>query len=305
MKKRGNNLDFNLLKVFIIVYRQKNLKKAARILNYTAPAISIKLSKLKQQLSGELFLKTPYGVEPTVLADELYQKVAPLIFQLESTIEELDEFTPEEIAQPIRIDLGQHFQPWLCPELFNAIRRDNKNVEIHFAHFTRESFERLRNQEIDICIQFSSSIKLEKDILELPIGFDHMAMMASKDHPFKGNEGRLSELLQYQLAMIQSGLPLPKLGPLAETIKELDLPFNIGCKAASMDGLKTLIEQTEMLTPCSVKTAKLYSSSMRYIEVSDFPHLSHHRVSAYILQRNRHGRLSKWLINIIKEQFLS
>ena len=74
-------LDLNLLRVFIVVYKERNLKRAANLVGLSAPSLSLKLSKLKDVLGTELFFKTSTGFEPTEFAHKLFRSSRTSCYQ--------------------------------------------------------------------------------------------------------------------------------------------------------------------------------------------------------------------------------
>ena len=72
----GRRVDLNLMVVFDAVYRARSLTAAAERLGMSQPAVSHALSRLRMVFRDPLFTRTPRGVAPTPLADE----VAPLVW---------------------------------------------------------------------------------------------------------------------------------------------------------------------------------------------------------------------------------
>ena len=70
------NRDFNLYKIFLTLYEQKNISKTANILFVSQPAISYSLKELEDQLGYSLFYRNSKGIEPTLEAKELYSYIS-------------------------------------------------------------------------------------------------------------------------------------------------------------------------------------------------------------------------------------
>ena len=69
------SIDLNLLPVFEAVYEEKNLSRAAERLGMSQAAVSHALTRLRDLLRDELFVRLPQGVQCTPLADLVYQRV--------------------------------------------------------------------------------------------------------------------------------------------------------------------------------------------------------------------------------------
>src|SRR5687768_13896007 len=63
-----DQLDLNLFRVFDVVFRERNLRRAAAILSVTRSAVSHALTRLRGQLGDPLFTRQGRGIVPTAVA---------------------------------------------------------------------------------------------------------------------------------------------------------------------------------------------------------------------------------------------
>lgn len=68
---RGPRIDLNLLVTFEAIYRSRNLTAAGRGLGLSQPAMSHALGRLRSTFSDPLFVRLPFGLQPTPLANEI------------------------------------------------------------------------------------------------------------------------------------------------------------------------------------------------------------------------------------------
>ena len=73
------DIDLNLLRLFDVVYRTRNVSRAAELLDLTQPAVSQGLTRLRLLIKDPLFMRAPGGVQPSPKADRL----ADAVFALE------------------------------------------------------------------------------------------------------------------------------------------------------------------------------------------------------------------------------
>lgn len=66
-----SRFDLNLFRVFEVVYRERNLTRAAGLLHLSQSAVSHALARLRDQLGDPLFVRQGRGVAPTPLAERL------------------------------------------------------------------------------------------------------------------------------------------------------------------------------------------------------------------------------------------
>ncbi|WP_133152461.1 LysR family transcriptional regulator, partial [Vibrio sp. 10N.261.52.A1] len=122
------NLDLNLLKLFSVVYQQRNLKKSSELLFISPPAVSQNINKLRDHFEDELFVKTPKGFDTTPYADSLFLALSPALTQLSNAVNTHGEFKPSELDGTITVDMGQQIIPWLSPMMFTEISEHCPNV---------------------------------------------------------------------------------------------------------------------------------------------------------------------------------
>ncbi|MFF8929661.1 LysR family transcriptional regulator [Streptomyces longwoodensis] len=76
------NLDLNLLRTFLAVYRSGSFTGAAQVLGLSQPTVTTQMRTLERQTGRELFQRLPRGVAPTAVADALAARVAPALDDL-------------------------------------------------------------------------------------------------------------------------------------------------------------------------------------------------------------------------------
>lgn len=296
------NLDLNLLRVFVITYHEKNLKRAAKRLSTSAPSVSVKLAKLKERVGGELFYKTKEGFEPTELADRLFDKVDPLLSDLYESVDNLDSFNPSSIDSPIIMDIGQNILPWLAPKLHAQIMALCPDSHLIANYFTKSSIDRLRREEIQVGLQVSA-FDVPKDIIEIPLGELETGAIVRKNHPFKGSEGSLEQLVEYDFIFVEQtfhGLGLG--GPFLQTMKKRNIDFNIKFRSPSMMAIFEILKTTNMVLPAASNLIDNYGDEFRVIKATDCPEMSTLPVNAYIHQKHRHSMKVNWLLDLLKQE---
>lgn len=304
MKQHIPNLDLNLLKAFVITYRERNLKRAAQIMALTPPAVSIKLSKLTHEVGGELFIKVPSGFEPTALADKLYTSVEPLLHSLYNNIANLQGFEPAQLNDHIVMDLSQHFISWFGPGLYQIIHKIAPGTSLTTNAFTANTFDRLRKDEVDVGIQYAR-VSVPKDIIEVPLDAHPMLIMVGKDHPIKSATASLKELARYDLAMIEINLTrITDKGHFVHEANKYGVNLTPKFTAPSTGAVANILANSTMFCPGSQQIIDLYPDSLRAIDLVEMQDLIKHPVSAYIHRRNRHSVKHNWLLELIKNDFL-
>ncbi len=111
------DLDLRLLHAFLVLYEQKNLRKASEELGISQAAMSRGLAKLRRAFDDPLFVSTARGVEPTPRA---HASVAPVSQIVELAAERLlpaPPFDPETSDRQFSIAASDVGELVLIPEL--------------------------------------------------------------------------------------------------------------------------------------------------------------------------------------------
>jgi DNA-binding transcriptional LysR family regulator len=86
--------DLNLLTLFEVVLRERNVGRAAARLNLSPSAVSHGLKRLRVLLNDPLFLRTPKGVLPTARATQLAEPIAEVLARVRNVIASAETFDP-------------------------------------------------------------------------------------------------------------------------------------------------------------------------------------------------------------------
>jgi len=114
-------LNLNLIRVFCAVIEEGSVTAAANELNLSQPSVTQSLNILRRNTNDELFVKEGRGIVPTRAALEFYEQVGHLPALVETALNSLHSFIPEQARVTFRLaltDLGQTvFLPTLVSEL--------------------------------------------------------------------------------------------------------------------------------------------------------------------------------------------
>jgi DNA-binding transcriptional LysR family regulator len=80
------DLNLNLLNMFDVLIQERSVTRASHRLGLSQPAVSQALSRLRQILNDELFIRTPDGMQPTLRALEMSEPVRDALRMLQLTL---------------------------------------------------------------------------------------------------------------------------------------------------------------------------------------------------------------------------
>jgi DNA-binding transcriptional LysR family regulator len=86
-ERKFAGIDLNLLLVFMVVFRELNVSRAAECLKVQQPAVSGSLSRLRTRFNDPLFVRVgPRGVKPTRKAVELADVLFPALSTIQTVV---------------------------------------------------------------------------------------------------------------------------------------------------------------------------------------------------------------------------
>lgn len=118
------NLDWNLLRTFMVIVQEQNITAAANRLALKQPTVSNALKRLEQCLGSELIKRGPRSFDVTARGKSLYRECTTIfgtVNRLSSALEEAE----DEISGTVQLSMASHVT---CPLL------DETLADFHHAH---------------------------------------------------------------------------------------------------------------------------------------------------------------------------
>ena len=115
-------LDLNLLRVLAAVHRTGSVTLAGKALSLSQPATSNALSRLRDFFADELFVRTPTGLKPTRLCEELAPAVVAQLLALETLVTGHEAFNPASSSMHWRMSLSDLGEMLFLPGLAATMR---------------------------------------------------------------------------------------------------------------------------------------------------------------------------------------
>ena len=197
MKKGDTNtalLDANLLQLFVLLYSTRSVTRAAEQLDLAQPTVSIWLSKLRQQLNDPLFVRTPTGMQPTPVADELIVTAREALESLRRLSSWESRFEPATADRRFCICMSDVAHITLLPQILAHVRSVAPGVRLEAGRIDKQTAHMLESGEADLAMGL---------LPELGAGFYQQSLftqdwvcLASPHHPRIGDELSLSAYQQ-------------------------------------------------------------------------------------------------------------
>jgi len=147
-------MDFKSIRCFRVVYEEKSINRAAKLLFITPQGLSKTISHLEDELSVPLFTREKTGMEPTLQGEYFYEKTSGLVETFDEIAERIRFLQEEENTLHLGISQGvlDVFTP---PGMFsrNGIAAGQNVAEIKIdweERTTDEVIKGLRREQYDV-----------------------------------------------------------------------------------------------------------------------------------------------------------
>lgn len=177
-----SRLDLNLLVVFLTIYREGTLTRAAALLHLSQPALSHALGRLRQQFDDPLFIRRGNRLVATARAEQLALPIREALRVLELGLAGPPVFDPAATEREFRLGLRDVLEATALPGLLRELTQVAPRVSINSTRVERRELDlELANGRLDMAVDVL--LPLDSDIHRRPISQDRLVVVASREHP--------------------------------------------------------------------------------------------------------------------------
>jgi DNA-binding transcriptional LysR family regulator len=196
-------MDLNLLKVFDAVYEDRNLVLAGRRLHLTQSAVSHALTRLRELVGDDLFVRTGKGMVPTGRAAAMAPGLRDALRRIEATLG-VEPFAPEQSRRRFVIAANDHVTAVIVAPLSRELQEVAPGVDLVIRPSTRlDLAEQIDVGRIDLAIGIFSQVPPRLNARTLMSQGEGILMR--KGHPASRRKLTLQDLAKYPLVTISVG----------------------------------------------------------------------------------------------------
>lgn len=205
-KKRAmsiGRMDLNLLKVFDAVFEDRNLILAGRRLNLSQSAVSHALTRLRELVGDELFVRTGKGMQPTGRASAMAPALRDALRRIEATLG-VEPFDPALSSRRFTIAANDHITAVIVAGLTRALQQAAPGVDLVIRPSTRlDLAEQIDLGRIDLAIGTFSQVPARLNARTL-LSQGEVILMR-KGHPAARRKLAVRDLAKYALVTTSLG----------------------------------------------------------------------------------------------------
>ncbi|MGR5231230.1 LysR family transcriptional regulator [Vibrio rotiferianus] len=295
-----SNLDLNLLRTFIILHQERNMRRASERLFVSQPAVSKALQRLRDHFEDELFVKTHHGLRATEYANELAENLAPLLDEISSTLNGSKDFAPQELNGTLKIALAPFILSSYASEIFQAIRKQAPNVQIHLLSWSRSTMEEIIKDEVVLGVNYEID-HAPKELLAKLIVQDAFCAYVRKDHPLKDNKLSISNCESLEFATIIAADWNSNISFSEKIMKIRGLEPKIAFRSELPSAIIDVVANSDMVFPASKTVNADKLSQLRRLDIEFDGMVIEPCLHAYYHHKNRRNETVHWLRNIVTD----
>ncbi len=296
------NFDLNLLVIFKDLFNTLNVSQTATNLGLSQPAVSHALSRLRDSLNDELFIRSGRSFIPTDKAMELGSFVEGHLSDLESRLFESSGWSAANSNKDFKVS-GTAFDSYMwVPKLLNSLTDDAPNISITMKGIVLEDFlERMTRGDIDL--SFAGNLDEISNFSIETLGIHNFCILANKASKQYRKKITLKQYLKADHVLYT---PTEKPGSdIDNYLQSIGESRRIIMRTSYLNSIPMLIENRDLLTivpeAFGKRVSKYYDLRTFEVpfEVSPFRH-------QMVWHKSRENSSShQWLRNYIRERYLS
>jgi DNA-binding transcriptional LysR family regulator len=144
--------ELNLLMVFDAIMTERSITRAAHRLSMTQPAVSNAVSRMRVAWKDELFVKNGRNIQPTLHAQNLWNKVREPLTSLTEAVDPKS-FNPATAKRTFRVAVNDIVVDMAWAELRCTIEKEAPGINIHAVPYTIVNTDQvLEDAEVDMVI---------------------------------------------------------------------------------------------------------------------------------------------------------
>lgn len=174
-------IDIKILKIFLYVYKFKNVSLAARELGLSQPAVSNLLNKLRKYYSDPLFIRVENEMRPTELSTQLLPLVSDLINNFDAICHHREQFNHFESQKIFNIAMTDVAHLVLLPQISTYLKDHAPQIQLNVHSIKPHSLDLLKEGNLDLIVGYYE--QLDDYFYQQKLFEQHFVVIASKDHP--------------------------------------------------------------------------------------------------------------------------
>lgn len=292
-------IDVTVLLVFLGMLRHRKATDVAAELGLTQSGVSQALKRLRDIFSDELFLRRPYGMEPTAIALGLEAPITAAIESLRSSLGAKAKFLPASAVGVIRMAALDAEQANIVPRLVRQLMDLAPKLQLSILPLARrEAMQALSDNEIDLAIGYFWDIP--DSLLSQPL-YKQDFVVVGKSDVFKHRSLSLKDYARLSHILVSPSGDLQ--GVADEALRSYGLSRKVIASVPQFFPALAAVAATGCVATLPRGLAEKYSAAFKLVIHEPPLELRSFLISALRHRRNQHDQRLLWILDTIKNDF--
>ncbi|MBI2727148.1 MAG: LysR family transcriptional regulator [Polaromonas sp.] len=184
---KSKDLDLNLLPVFEALMRNRSVAKTSIELEYSQPAMSNLLAKLRKSLGDQLFVRAGRGITPTPYAEQFAKSVLPALKMISAGMQGESAFDPRTSERSFNLLLTDSGEAIFLPRLIAYCQMNAPGIQIRASSIPSSGYANALEKGLaDIAIGHLR--ELPESLVRQLLFSDSLTCLMRNGHPFAGKK---------------------------------------------------------------------------------------------------------------------
>lgn len=252
--------ELNLIPIFVAIYEEQNLSKAANRMDISQPAVSKALARLRDIYDEPLFHRTTSGVEPTAFASDIYPALSAALKNFTSTLSSSRDFDPKSSQRVFSIACVSSASYELMPKVMNLISQVAPGIALEIHPLFTEDYESdLRLQRHDVIVGMTP---MGRNLLKHEVVLnEELVVVCREDHPRLGDTIKMDEFLKEDHVVVSRWHARKSLLS-SEHFEDLE-KRRIVYRAAGVVEMMPVIESSDYIGVVPISAVRCFSEKYR------------------------------------------
>lgn len=146
-------LDLNLLRVLVAIHHSGSVTAASKALALSQPATSNALARLRRYFDDELFVRSPSGLRPTRLCEQLAPAIQQQLLAMQGLLSQQQPFDASQTPMHWRLSLSDLGEILFMPRIAQALSQAAPQAQVSNVAVAAEQVSgALEARDIDLAI---------------------------------------------------------------------------------------------------------------------------------------------------------
>jgi DNA-binding transcriptional LysR family regulator len=257
---RLSSLSVRQLHALAVLGEQRNIHRAAALMNISQPAMSKLLSDLERRIETQLFVRGPRGADPTVAGEVLIRHARMILGEVKRASEDLTEVAKGR-PETLRIGTLQSSAATLVPRALQRLRSEMPRLSVSIREGTITTLvEQLACAKIDVVVGRIGYRPKGNQFEERYLDQEHPRIVARPGHPLAGRRKvTWEDLHRFEWILPAPGTPLRE--RVEMLLAETRTPVRDRvCESGSMICSLALLAASDMVMPLPDGLARYYAA---------------------------------------------